>query len=65
MTTGNEMIDRICRGDRVTIARAISIVENEHTDAIDLLKKIYSHTGHAYRVGITGPPGRRQKHNHE
>lgn len=57
MSFNDEMIDRIRRGDRVTIARAISIVENEHADAIDLLKKIYPLTGHAYRVGITGPPG--------
>ena len=39
------------------IARAITIVENEHAGATDLLKRIYPFTGKAYRIGITGPPG--------
>jgi len=44
-------------GERTAIARVISLVENEHPDATDILKNIYSHTGKAHRIGITGPPG--------
>jgi LAO/AO transport system kinase len=44
-------------GDRRALARAISHVENETSAARDILQQIYPHTGRAYRVGITGPPG--------
>jgi LAO/AO transport system kinase len=39
------------------ISRAITFVENEQEGRDLLLKKIYKHTGKAYRIGITGPPG--------
>ncbi len=45
------------KGDRLAAARAITLVESEGPDAVDLLKEIYPHTGRAHRVGITGPPG--------
>jgi LAO/AO transport system kinase len=48
---------RLFAGDRVMIARAISIVENELEGAESLLREVYQRTGHAYRIGITGPPG--------
>jgi LAO/AO transport system kinase len=51
------MIDQLISGDRKTIARAISQVENDTPLAKDLLKDVYGRTGRAYRVGITGPPG--------
>ncbi len=44
-------------GDRRSIARAISYVENGLKDSAQLLQSLYKHTGHAYRIGITGPPG--------
>jgi LAO/AO transport system kinase len=50
-------IEKIFKGDRVAIARAISMVENEHPESLTLLKSIYPNTGNAYRIGITGPPG--------
>lgn len=50
-------IEDIYSGDKKAIARAISVVENESKDANSLLAELYSHTGGAYRLGITGPPG--------
>ncbi|SNX53547.1 methylmalonyl Co-A mutase-associated GTPase MeaB [Thermoanaerobacterium sp. RBIITD] len=47
----------ILKGDKRGIARAISWAENEDKRAYDLIKKLYSHSGKAYVVGITGPPG--------
>jgi len=44
-------------GDRRAVARAISQVENDTTDATAILQRVYPRTGKAYRVGITGPPG--------
>ena len=53
----SELLKRLYSGERTAIARVISLVENEHPDATDILKNIYSHTGKAHRIGITGPPG--------
>jgi len=50
-------IDKILKGDKRHISRAISIVENGSKDRDLLLENIYKHTGKAYRIGITGPPG--------
>lgn len=50
-------VDRIIKGERAAVARAISIVENEYPEAISMLRKLYPYTGKAYRIGITGPPG--------
>lgn len=50
-------IKKIIAGDKPAIARAISLVENEHSRAIKLLSAISTHTGKAHRIGVTGPPG--------
>lgn len=39
------------------IARAITIIENEDKQAVDLINNIYPHCGNAEIIGITGPPG--------
>jgi LAO/AO transport system kinase len=49
--------DRLFSGDRIAIARAISVVENESDGAAALLGEVYGRTGRAYRIGVTGPPG--------
>lgn len=51
------MIDAVMRGEKVAVARAISAVENRSGDTDTLLAALYPHTGRAYRIGITGPPG--------
>ena len=50
-------ITKLLSGDRRTIARAISFVENENPGSEQFLSDIFKHTGKAYRIGITGPPG--------
>ena len=52
-----DIVDRVLQGSKRDCARLISIVENESKDYEKYLKKIYKHTGNAYVVGITGPPG--------
>ncbi|HZY09744.1 MAG TPA: methylmalonyl Co-A mutase-associated GTPase MeaB [Bacteroidota bacterium] len=52
-----EIIDRILAHDRNAIARAITMIENDRVESTSLLKILYRHTGRAYRIGITGPPG--------
>jgi LAO/AO transport system kinase len=53
----NQLVDRILKGDRRAVARAISFVENGDSNADELLSVLYRQTGRAHRVGITGPPG--------
>jgi LAO/AO transport system kinase len=44
-------------GDRLALARAITLVENSDPLAYDLVRDLYPDTGRAYAVGVTGPPG--------
>lgn len=53
----NDLVEKILSGDKRSVSRGITIVENESKDSIELLKKLYPHTGKAYKIGITGPPG--------
>ncbi len=54
-----DIIRGVIEGDRRSVSRAISIVENEQntSNAKRIVKEIFSHTGGAHIVGITGPPG--------
>lgn len=57
MLNAQHTANALLRGDRRALARAISYVENETSGAVALLQQIYPHTGKAYRIGMTGPPG--------
>jgi LAO/AO transport system kinase len=52
-----ELIDKMLKGDRLSLARVISFIEDrgEHLRAI--IDEIYPKTGNAFVLGITGPPG--------
>jgi LAO/AO transport system kinase len=50
-------MEKLLSGDRVAVARAISIVENGEVEARALLRSLFARTGRSYRIGITGPPG--------
>ena len=52
-----DLIKKVINNERRQVARAISIVEDYNSEASELLKRIYSNVGNAYRIGITGPPG--------
>ena len=44
-------------GDRLALARAITLVESGDPLAADLVADLYPETGKAYAIGVTGPPG--------
>ncbi|MGX8797029.1 methylmalonyl Co-A mutase-associated GTPase MeaB [Fusibacter sp. JL298sf-3] len=48
---------RVLKGDKRATARLITLLENKVPEAVEILKRLYSHSGKAYVVGITGPPG--------
>lgn len=51
------LAEKILGSQKPAVARGISLVENESKQASELLKLLYKHTGRAYLIGITGPPG--------
>ncbi|MEI8190881.1 MAG: methylmalonyl Co-A mutase-associated GTPase MeaB, partial [candidate division NC10 bacterium] len=52
-----DLVEHILQGDTRSAARLISLVENGSGEAIAALKALYQHTGRAYVIGVTGPPG--------
>ncbi|MBB6453918.1 LAO/AO transport system kinase [Salirhabdus euzebyi] len=51
------LAERIQKQDQRALARAITMVENDHPDKLSLLSDIASIKQKAYYVGITGSPG--------
>jgi len=51
------LAQRVVEGDHAATARAISLVEDGHPLGAELLRELLPHTGNAYVVGLTGPPG--------
>ena len=48
---------RVLEGEPRAIARAMTLVENGAPEAAALRRDLYPHTGRAWIVGVTGPPG--------
>jgi len=48
---------KIISGDHRSIARLISLVENDDPDAVETMKQIHRHTGMATVIGVTGVMG--------
>jgi LAO/AO transport system kinase len=55
--THEGLVDGVRSGDRRALPRAITLVENQDPRAYALVRELYPHTGKAYAVGVTGPPG--------
>lgn len=57
----DELADKLLAGQRAALARGITLVESRKPEhralAEELLTKVMSATGTAYRIGITGVPG--------
>jgi len=51
------LAERLIDGERAALARAISIIERDTPNAIDILRAIRPQLGQAVVVGFTGPPG--------
>jgi LAO/AO transport system kinase len=52
-----EVAEKIIHGDVRSVARLIRDIDDGIPDVRDTLKELYSHTGKAYVIGITGAPG--------
>lgn len=51
------MAARITAGDRVALARGISLIEAGDADGLALAEATFAAGNHAHVIGITGPPG--------
>lgn len=52
-----DIVEELLKGNRLALSRAITAIENDHEDAASMMSKLYPHTGRAFVLGITGPPG--------
>ena len=57
MTPDPTLAERLLRGDKRALARAITLVEDDRPEGWELVREVYPHTGRAAVVGFTGPPG--------
>jgi GTPase len=51
------IVDGLLGGDRRSLARAISIVDNDEPESRQIIREIFGRTGKARTVGFTGPGG--------
>jgi len=49
--------DAILAGDRLSLARLITGIENQRQDALNCLDQLFPFTGKAHLIGVTGSPG--------
>lgn len=52
-----QIASKVIAGDPRSIARLITMVENNDPDAVETMKQIHAHTGQATVIGITGVMG--------
>jgi LAO/AO transport system kinase len=60
MRTGEgvtQLVERMLAGDTLALPRLVSLVEDESEAVADIMRRIGPHTGRAYCIGVTGPPG--------
>ncbi len=53
----NDIASRVLKGDPRSVARLITLAENNSPEATGAMKDIYLHTGGAHVIGITGVMG--------
>jgi LAO/AO transport system kinase len=51
------LADRVLAGDRLALARLMTLVENRAPELPGVMSRLYAHTGRAHVIGVTGPPG--------
>ena len=53
----NDLASKVLRGDIRAIARMITLIENNDSDAVDAMKEIHKKSGNAHVIGVTGVMG--------
>jgi len=53
----SQLASKVIDGDHRSIARLITLVENDDANAVETMKQIHAHTGQALVIGVTGVMG--------
>ena len=53
----DDLVARLLTGDRRALARLLTLLERGTEDLPSIVGAVHAHTGHAYSIGFTGPPG--------
>jgi LAO/AO transport system kinase len=53
----SETVEKLLSGDKRSLSRVLSWVENNTQEGHEAMRDLYSHTGSAHIIGITGPTG--------
>ena len=52
-----QLVASMRTGDRRALARLLTLVEQDGPEVGEVMRAAHPYTGHAYTIGITGPPG--------
>lgn len=52
-----KLAERVRTGDRLALARLLTLIENNSPEGQDTLSELHALTGRAHRIGVTGAPG--------
>lgn len=52
-----ELARNVIRGDRLSLSKALSLVENNESEGLELISRLVQKIGNSFVIGITGPPG--------
>ncbi|MFZ5651554.1 MAG: methylmalonyl Co-A mutase-associated GTPase MeaB [Bacillota bacterium] len=50
-------VEKLLEGNRRSAAKLITLVENDHPEKEEVIRRIYPYTGKAHVIGVTGSPG--------
>jgi len=53
----SETVEKLLSGDKRALSRVLSWVENGSSDGREAMRDLFSHTGQAHIIGVTGPTG--------
>ena len=53
----DETVKRLLEGDQRALSRLISLIERGDPRGAEVMAEVHPHTGRAYCIGVTGPPG--------
>ena len=57
MNVKHDLVESVVAGKRLPLARLLTLVENNAPEGQAALDQLFTHTGRAYLIGVTGSPG--------
>jgi len=57
MASMSSLVRSMLRGDKASLSRLITIIENDHPETASIMREVSPYTGRAHIIGITGFPG--------